>query len=184
MSEFWKSISAILGVAAFLWVALQSVRHRLVWLWRPAFIASQFRLNAAGGLDIWLIFRNPRAESDYVTWVALVAEFPPTWVNEHVNWKRATLSMDAADDPVLIVPTGDSVRRVRLRLGLLEDQELPAPPANLEAKICRQIITFGPAITIRLQTSEGWVVLNGYANWDPLAVEAPSFRRRVLRLLP
>src|ERR1043165_1339122 len=111
----WKSISEILGVAAFVWVALQATRHRLVWLRRPAFIASQLRLNVAGGLDTWLIFRNPHAGSGYLSGVALVAEFPSTWTNKQINWKRATLAMDVADKPVLIIPTGDSVRRVRLR---------------------------------------------------------------------
>jgi hypothetical protein len=142
------------------------------------------RLNAAGGLDVWLIFRNPHAESGYLTAVALVAEFPSTWTNKQVNWRRATLAMDEANKPVMIIPAGDSVRRVRVRLRLLDDKELPAPSSNLEPTICQQIITWGPSITVRLEASEGVVLLKGWGHKVPVAVESPSLRCRVLRLLP
>ncbi len=113
-----------------------------------------------------------------------MAEFPPAWENEKVKWKRATLSLDSSEDAVLVIPTGDSVRRLRLRLGMLDDGELPGTDPHLEANICQQIIDWGPAVTVRLQTSQGEVKLEGGSHSNPVAVEAPSLRTRVSRLLP
>jgi len=184
----WKSISVIPGIAAFVWQVLQAVRHRLVWLWQPAFIVNQLRFNVTDGhLNMWLIFRNARAEPGYVNWVALVVEFPPTWENEKVKWKRATLILDSTEDAVLVIPSGDSVRRLRLRLRLLDDKELSGTNVHLESNILEQITIWQPAVTVRLETSGGTVNLEAAPGWGNnfhVAVEKPSLRTRVLRLLP
>jgi len=73
---------------------------------------------------------------------------------------------------------------VRLRLGLLDDKEPSAAGPDVEPTICQQIITWGPSVTVRLETSEGVVLLKGWGHTIPVAVESPSFWRRLLRLLP
>jgi hypothetical protein len=180
----WAGVSSILGVVAFFGLLLQASRRRLSWLRRPAYILSRLEVDPDGGLDAWLILRNGGRDSGYVSSFFLEAHINPTYFEcrEQERWETAQLIANTAEDALATIPPGDTIKRCRLRVVKLDAQTRFIPPHE-ELRICREIITLGVKMRVKLDTSEGAIELFGRSLGHPVAIERVPVARRVSRLL-
>src|SRR5437870_2584575 len=114
----WGSISQVLGVLAFILVLVDATRRRIDWLFRPAFVLSRLEVDPDGGLDAWLILRNRRPQTGYLTSVSLRAWMTddPSRTQLNLGWRTALLITNTAEDSMAIIPQGGIIKRCRLRV--------------------------------------------------------------------
>jgi hypothetical protein len=188
----WGLIADAFGVIAFLGIAWIAFRRRVVWLWRPSYTVSHIEAHTEGGLIVTLIGRHGGPGAKFISHVSLKATvrgIEPIEPDLIRSWRAKFIPQDGIGT-TFVLPEGDSVHQIRLRLvGLAEDEagpfnSLPFTDGKLEQKNVRLIISWPSELEFELVGSEGDITLYGNTLQHPVAVERPSIWRRLARVLP
>lgn len=181
------SIPDILGILAFVAIVWSLITKRLVWLWRHSYVVADLERSKADArmLTAFLLARNGDIATRYVLHTTMEAKSSTS----RGSWDTATYIPEDNASANFVIPHGDSIHQIQLRLssavhrdGSLEYFPLPD---ERQREIAGNVIGSrpSPVVAFRLMTSEGDVLLVGSTDGRPVATERLTFRRRLRRML-
>jgi hypothetical protein len=110
----WSLLAEILGVTAFVLIAVQDLLRRIRWIFRPGYVLS--RLDKSGAYpEAWFIFANPGPPSKTVHSASIEVS------SEGIaDWKKAVFIPRTASEVLTVVLPGHHVKCMNMYLAWLD----------------------------------------------------------------